>query len=80
MLQRHTVYPLADLKFFTGGFIRINSTECYVQRSGYTGEDGFEVRSLHFVAIDSNLAEWSRSLCRLLKWRKSRDSCSRRAK
>lgn len=42
-LQRHTSFDLSTLKFFTGGFVKIQGVECYVQRSGYTGEDGFEI-------------------------------------
>jgi len=34
---------LSRLTFFKGGFFKIQGVECYVQRSGYTGEDGFEV-------------------------------------
>lgn len=43
VLQRHTSTDLSTIKFFTGGFITIHGNECYVQRSGYTGEDGFEI-------------------------------------
>lgn len=42
-LQRHTKTDLSRFKFFTGGFIHVDGVECYIQRSGYTGEDGFEL-------------------------------------
>ncbi|MDH5538892.1 MAG: glycine cleavage system aminomethyltransferase GcvT [Rhizobacter sp.] len=34
---------LADLTFLTGRRSTLNGAECYVTRSGYTGEDGFEI-------------------------------------
>jgi len=43
VLQKHTDGDLSKLKFFTGGFFKIDGAESYVQRSGYTGEDGFEI-------------------------------------
>ncbi|MBX3449886.1 MAG: glycine cleavage system aminomethyltransferase GcvT [Planctomycetaceae bacterium] len=34
---------LADLKYYTSKFIDIDGAPCLVSRTGYTGEDGFEV-------------------------------------
>lgn len=48
-LQRHTKTDLNQFVFFTGGFVVIDGVECYIQRSGYTGEDGFEVFERFFV-------------------------------
>jgi aminomethyltransferase len=34
---------IKKLKFMQGGEFLINSNKCYITRSGYTGEDGFEI-------------------------------------
>lgn len=34
---------LSDFKFMTSRFLHIKTIESHVSRSGYTGEDGFEV-------------------------------------
>eukprot|EP01125_Pyxidicula_operculata_P001169 TRINITY_DN11119_c0_g1_i1.p1 TRINITY_DN11119_c0_g1~~TRINITY_DN11119_c0_g1_i1.p1 ORF type:complete len:402 (+),score=84.99 TRINITY_DN11119_c0_g1_i1:67-1272(+) len=56
-LQRHTKTDLNQFKFFTGGFIDVDGVSCYIQRSGYTGEDGFElsIPSEEVVKIVKNL-------------------------
>jgi len=43
ILQGLTQGDLSKLTFFTGGFFKVDGADCYIQRSGYTGEDGFEV-------------------------------------
>ncbi|HNZ08188.1 MAG TPA: glycine cleavage system aminomethyltransferase GcvT [Bacillota bacterium] len=44
LLQRLTDYNLDDLHFFhCKDKVRIDGAECLVSRTGYTGEDGFEV-------------------------------------
>lgn len=47
ILQKLTDYPLKDLTFGKSAYIAINDLEevVHVARGGYTGEDGFEVRS-----------------------------------
>ena len=44
-LKRHTTgeWPLDVLVFMTGGHFEIAGVEAWVSRSGYTGEDGFEI-------------------------------------
>lgn len=36
-------YPLSALTFMKGGQFTIEGVECWISRSGYTGEDGFEI-------------------------------------
>jgi len=44
-LKRHVtgVYPLEALVFMKGGRFEIAGVDAYISRSGYTGEDGFEI-------------------------------------
>ena len=37
------VSEAAELTFMTGGAYRIGTVTCWISRSGYTGEDGFEI-------------------------------------
>jgi aminomethyltransferase len=45
VLKRHTTgqWPLHALVFMRGGQFEIAGVEAYISRSGYTGEDGFEI-------------------------------------
>ncbi|MBD3728256.1 MAG: glycine cleavage system aminomethyltransferase GcvT [Sphingomonadales bacterium] len=36
-------YPLSALSFMQGGRFMVAGVECWISRSGYTGEDGFEI-------------------------------------
>lgn len=55
ILQKLTDYPLADIKFFRFETdIKINGISCLISRSGYTGEDGFEI----YVSADSVSKLW----------------------
>ncbi|MDB5708870.1 MAG: glycine cleavage system protein [Sphingomonas bacterium] len=44
-LKRHTTgkWPLEALSFMMGGPFEIDGVEAWISRSGYTGEDGFEI-------------------------------------
>jgi aminomethyltransferase len=52
-LKRHTTgkWPLEALSFMMGGPFEIDGVEAWISRSGYTGEDGFE------ISIDASEAE-----------------------
>jgi aminomethyltransferase len=44
ILQRITDYPLKDLRYYNGAEdVSIAGSSCLVTRTGYTGEDGFEL-------------------------------------
>jgi aminomethyltransferase len=45
VLKRHTTgkWPLEALMFMKGGQFEIAGVDAYISRSGYTGEDGFEI-------------------------------------
>jgi aminomethyltransferase len=45
VLKRHTTgkWPLEALVFMKGGQFEIAGVDAYISRSGYTGEDGFEI-------------------------------------
>src|SRR5688500_11546783 len=44
-LERHTTgqWPLSALSFMRGGPFAVGGAEAWISRSGYTGEDGFEI-------------------------------------
>jgi aminomethyltransferase len=52
-LARHVTgeYPLESLIFMTGGRFELAGVEAWISRSGYTGEDGFE------ISVDASEAE-----------------------
>ncbi|XMB86463.1 glycine cleavage system aminomethyltransferase GcvT [Mycoplasmatota bacterium WC44] len=51
ILQNLTDYDLSKITFFTFQEILVDGKECIVSRTGYTGEDGFEVYSHDVVSI-----------------------------
>jgi aminomethyltransferase len=42
-MQRLTKAPIADLKYYRFTFGQVNGVHCLIARTGYTGEDGFEI-------------------------------------
>lgn len=58
LLQKLTPYDLEQLSFFTSQMIEVDEKMCLVSRTGYTGEDGFEIYGAH-----QDIAEiWDRLL------------------
>lgn len=56
ILQQCTQKKLEDLQFFFfDGEVRIGNAMCIVSRTGYTGEDGFEI----YMANDDAMAVWN---------------------
>jgi aminomethyltransferase len=53
VMARHAP-AAADLGFMTAASMRFDGIDCHVSRSGYTGEDGFEIS----VAADRAVALW----------------------
>jgi aminomethyltransferase len=47
LLQNFTAVNLDEITFFTSKVITINDCELLVSRTGYTGEDGFEIYGTH---------------------------------
>jgi aminomethyltransferase len=45
LLQKLTKHDLSEIKFFHFAEIEVNGIPCIVSRTGYTGEDGFEIYS-----------------------------------
>ncbi|OWZ83023.1 glycine cleavage system aminomethyltransferase GcvT [Natranaerobius trueperi] len=45
ILQRLTDYPLENIKFFNFANVKLDDFEVLLSRTGYTGEDGFEIYS-----------------------------------
>jgi len=43
LLQRFTDVPLEPIKYYRFVFGRVNNVDCLIARTGYTGEDGFEI-------------------------------------
>ena len=41
---------LSEMKFMAAATMTVNGAECFVTRSGYTGEDGFEIGELHMYS------------------------------
>ncbi len=58
ILQRITRDDLSDVEYFSAVETTVNGSPCMVARTGYTGEDGFEI----YCPIDQTLAIWNKLL------------------
>ncbi len=52
LLQTLTDFDLNKISFFTSKVITVNGAEFLVSRTGYTGEDGFEIYGTHHDIVD----------------------------
>src|SRR5271169_6537401 len=43
ILQPHTQVPLDPIRYYHFAFGKVDGVECLIARTGYTGEDGFEI-------------------------------------
>jgi glycine cleavage system aminomethyltransferase T len=53
MISKTDVEKVEKMKFMTGLPLTVEGVPVYVQRSGYTGEDGFEVATRFFVLVSN---------------------------
>lgn len=58
ILQRITEDELSEVEYFSAIETTVDQVPCMVARTGYTGEDGFEI----YCPIDQTLAIWNRLL------------------
>ena len=52
LLQEITDFDLNEITFFTSRMINVNGATFLVSRTGYTGEDGFEIYGTHDDVVD----------------------------
>ncbi len=57
VLQQMTDFDLTKITFFTFAEIKVLGEDCIVSRTGYTGEDGFEVYSQNIIQIWEKMIE-----------------------
>jgi aminomethyltransferase len=58
LLQQFTSFDLNQITFFTSRMIQLDGSTCLVSRTGYTGEDGFEIYGTH----DDIVSLWEKLL------------------
>lgn len=54
LVQKHTDIDLSSIKYFWATWGEVAGTHCLISRTGYTGEDGFEL----FFPIEETLRLW----------------------
>jgi aminomethyltransferase len=58
ILQKITNVNLGDIKFYHYTYGQVDGVECLISRTGYTGEDGFEV----YCPVDKTVQLWDKIL------------------
>jgi aminomethyltransferase len=58
ILQRFTAVPLESIRYYHFAFGKVDGVDCLIARTGYTGEDGFEI----YFAPEHSEKLWSRLL------------------
>ncbi len=51
ILQEITDIDLSTIKFYSWAYGKVDGVECLISRTGYTGEDGFEIYFAHDKAV-----------------------------
>lgn len=52
LLQNFTDFDLNEITFFTSKMLKVNGAMFLISRTGYTGEDGFEIYGAHDDIVD----------------------------
>jgi aminomethyltransferase len=58
ILQRFTPVPLEPIRYYHFAFGKVDGVDCLIARTGYTGEDGFEI----YFAPDHSEKLWNKLL------------------
>lgn len=53
-LQKITEIDLSQIGFYRAAIGKVGGTDCLISRTGYTGEDGFEI----YIPVEKTLAVW----------------------
>ncbi len=65
ILQRFTAVPLESIRYYYFAFGKVDGVDCLIARTGYTGEDGFEI----YFAPEHSEKLWTQASRRWLRTR-----------